>query len=63
MLRRPDLPSFVVSTSSQVTTGLEVLYDLDEVAHRAYGLTTSTLLLVRPDGDVGARCSQPTRRS
>ncbi|WP_424951078.1 FAD-dependent monooxygenase [Deinococcus sp.] len=54
-LGRPDLACYVISTASKVGTGLEVLYDLDELAHRTYGLTTPTLLLVRPDGHVGAR--------
>ncbi|WP_425147820.1 FAD-dependent monooxygenase [Deinococcus sp.] len=52
---RPDLACYVLSTVSQVGTGLEVLYDLDELAHRTYGISQPTLLLVRPDGHIGAR--------
>ncbi len=32
-----------------------MLYDLDEIAHRAYGVVKPTVYLVRPDGYVGAR--------
>ncbi len=51
--------TYVVSTASLVeqTTGTEwsVLYDLDEEAHRIYGLTASRLILIRPDGHIAVR--------
>ncbi len=54
-LGRPDLPCYLVSTVAGVPSGFSVLYDLDQAAHRAYGVVKPSLYLVRPDGHVGAR--------
>lgn len=56
-LSRPDLASFIVSTRGEEPAGNvgEVLYDLDEEAHRVYGIVKPTMLLVRPDGHVAVR--------
>ena len=58
---RPDVMGHLVST--QVLTETEkgvVLYDLDEAAHRVYGVDRPTIFLVRPDGHVGVRAG-PSR--
>ena len=59
--RRPDLMGYLVST--EVHTEIEttdVLYDLDEAAHRLYGVDRPALFLIRPDGHVGVR-AEPSR--
>lgn len=53
-LSRP-VTTFIVSTDSRAEMNGNVLYDLDEEAHRVYGVTRPTLFLVRPDGHVGAK--------
>lgn len=60
-----SLPCYLVSTGSAAAAlpalyDLE-LYDLDETAHRVYAVIKPTLLLIRPDGYVGARV--PPRES
>lgn len=50
-----SVSTFIVSTDSRTNTNRNVLYDLDEEAHRAYEVTRPTLFLVRPDGHVGAK--------
>ena len=47
--------TFIISTDSRIESNGNVLYDLDEEAHRVYGVTRPTLFLVRPDGHIGAR--------
>jgi 2-polyprenyl-6-methoxyphenol hydroxylase-like FAD-dependent oxidoreductase len=47
--------SFIVSTTSHIDTGKHILYDLDEEAHRVYGVTRPTIFLIRPDGHIGAK--------
>ncbi len=54
-LKRPDIASYIVTTVGSLESNHPVLYDLDELAHRAYGVKTATLYLIRPDGHVGAR--------
>lgn len=54
--RRPDLTGYLIST--EVLTEIEttdVLYDLDEAAHRVYGVDRPALFLIRPDGHIGVR--------
>ncbi len=48
------VPCYLVSAVS-AAAALPALYDLDEIAHRIYGVTKPTLFLIRPDGYVGAR--------
>lgn len=52
---RSGLRTFVVSSSAVVESRNTVLYDLDEEAHRVYEISKPTLILIRPDGYVGAR--------
>jgi len=59
-LGRDDLSCYIVSTASALTAPLPVLYDLDQIAHRAYGVTKPTLYLVRPDGHVAVRVAPPS---
>jgi hypothetical protein len=49
----------LVITSSTVTSYpiKNLYYDIDEVAHKRYGIRESTILLVRPDNYVAIRCS------
>ncbi len=55
--KRVDISQYIISTSSQISSQISVLYDLDEVAHRAYKVIRPTLYLIRPDGYIGARVS------
>jgi len=50
-----DLPTFIVSTRSDVKPEASTFYDLDEVAHRAYGVQNGAIYLIRPDGHVGLK--------
>ena len=54
-LKRPDISTYLVSTRSSDVEGVDVLYDIDEVAHRVWKVDKPVLYLVRPDGHVGAR--------
>ena len=54
-LQRADLSAYIVSTDSRTLERGVVLYDLDEEAHRVYGVRAPTLMLVRPDGYVAVR--------
>lgn len=59
-LARPDLRSFLINTSSTADSGtpvLDGLDDLDGEIHRIYGIRRPCLVLVRPDGHIGARVS------
>ncbi|MBV9076921.1 MAG: hypothetical protein JO048_05495, partial [Methylobacteriaceae bacterium] len=47
--------SHLVTTSGENAGSLPALYDLDEEAHRVYGVDRPTVLLVRPDGHVAVR--------
>ena len=55
-LARPDLRTFLVNTATSPAEfpGSE-LDDLDGEIHRIYGLQRPCLVLVRPDGHIGAR--------
>ncbi len=50
-----NMSRYIISTDSRISSDVPVLYDLDEVAHRAYAVTKPTIYLIRPDGYVGAR--------
>ena len=69
--RRPDLTAYLVSTevvladmetttTTAAAAATDVLYDLDEAAHRVYGVDRPALFLIRPDGHVGVRAG-PSR--
>lgn len=49
----------LILTSSTITTYpiQNLYYDIDELAHKRYGIKEPTLLLIRPDNYVGLRCS------
>ena len=51
---RPIDP-ILLTTETQATRDPELYYDLDEVAHPAYGIRQPTLLLIRPDQYVAVR--------
>ena len=56
-LARPDLRSFLINTATAADSAMAVLDDLDGEIHRLYGIRRPCLLLVRPDGHIGARAS------
>ncbi len=53
---RPINP-LLISTAPQDNRAPELYYDLDEVAHPAYGIRQPTLLLIRPDQYVAVRAA------
>ena len=55
-LARPDLRSFLINTAAD-DSAMAVLDDLDGEVHRIYGIRRPCLVLVRPDGHIGARVS------
>ncbi|KAK3679965.1 hypothetical protein LTR78_000342 [Recurvomyces mirabilis] len=55
MLPETPLAAFIISTQAATVSHFQVLYDLDEVAHRVYGVFRPTIYLVRPDGHVAVR--------
>ena len=57
---RRAVPTFIVSTDNGLEADGNVLYDLDEVTHRVYGVTHPTLFLVRQEGHIGAKI-QPSQ--
>lgn len=56
-INRHDLQTFFVLTDGHEGKGVEdhMLFDLDEEAHRRYGVKRPLLFLVRPDGHVGLK--------
>ena len=53
------IDKLVITSSTMTTYPIESLYyDVDEVAHKRYGIIEPSILLVRPDNYVAVRCTQ-----
>ena len=49
------IPVIITTSARNEATTSHLYYDVDEVAHKAYGITQPTVLLIRPDQYVGLR--------